>query len=143
MRKDYNVKSVDESWEIAAEVAKLLRPGIVLALHGDLGAGKTTFMQGVGIALGVTKPLTSPTFALSSEYETASFKLVHMDLYRLTSPDDLLDIGYAEYIENGAVVAVEWSERAQELIPDDAIHVYIEHGEEMEDRHIRVQCALT
>jgi len=139
MQQIYNVKSVEESWEVAAKVVKLLKPGAVLALHGDLGAGKTTFMQGVGLALGVTKPVTSPTFTLSGEYDTPSFKLVHMDLYRLTSPDDLLAIGYLEHLENGAVVAVEWPERAEDLIPDHAVHIWLELGEEMEDRTIRVE----
>lgn len=139
MQQIYQVKSVDESWAVAAEVVKLLSPGSVLALHGELGAGKTTFMQGIGIALGVGKPVTSPTFTISSEYLTPAFKLVHMDLYRLTSPDDLLDIGYLEYIESGAVVAVEWPERAEELIPADALHVWLELGEQPEDRRIIVQ----
>ncbi|MDA3924552.1 MAG: tRNA (adenosine(37)-N6)-threonylcarbamoyltransferase complex ATPase subunit type 1 TsaE [Kiritimatiellae bacterium] len=139
MQNIYNVKSVEESWAVAAEVVKLLKPGTVMALHGDLGAGKTTFMQGIAIALHLERPVTSPTFTLSNEYNAAQFKLVHMDLYRLTSPDDLLAIGYAEHIENGAVVAVEWPERAEDLIPADAIHIYLEQGDEMEDRRIIVE----
>ena len=142
MQKEYSVKSVEESWEVAAGVVKLLKPGTVLALHGALGAGKTTFMQGVGMALGVDRPLTSPTFTLSNEYETAGFKLVHMDLYRLTSPEDLLAIGYLEHIESGAVVAVEWPERAEELIPENAVHIRFELGEALEERRITVQTVL-
>lgn len=124
---------------MAAEVARLLEPGTVLALHGDLGTGKTTFMQGIGAALGVNQPLTSPTFTISNEYQTPAFKLVHMDLYRLNSADDLLAIGYAEYLEDGAVVAVEWPERAKELIPATAIHLYFELGDELEERRITVE----
>lgn len=139
MQKTYKITSVEETWAAAAEVAKLLKPGSVIALHGELGAGKTTFMQGVAVALGLNRPITSPTFTLANEYEAAEFKLVHMDLYRLTSPEDLLAIGYAEHIENGAVVAVEWPERAEELIPPDAIHLYLELGDGMEDRIIRVE----
>ena len=138
MQKTFNVKSVEESWGVAAEVAKMLIPGTVIALHGELGAGKTTFMQGIAIALGLDRPVTSPTFTLSNEYMTPAFKLVHMDLYRLTSPDDLLSIGYSEHIENGAVVAVEWPERAEELIPSNAIHLYLELGDGMEERTIRI-----
>ncbi|MDD2599711.1 MAG: tRNA (adenosine(37)-N6)-threonylcarbamoyltransferase complex ATPase subunit type 1 TsaE [Kiritimatiellae bacterium] len=139
MKKNYLVKSVEECWTLAAEVARLLEPGTVLALHGDLGTGKTTFMQGIGTALGVNQPLTSPTFTISNEYQTPAFKLVHMDLYRLDSPDDLLAIGYAEYLEDGAVVAVEWPERAKELIPATAIHLYFELGDELEERRITVE----
>ncbi len=138
MQKTFNVKSVEESWAAAAEVAKMLTPGMVMALYGELGAGKTTFMQGIAMALGIDRPVTSPTFTLSNEYNASQFKLVHMDLYRLTSPDDLLAIGYAEHLEDGAVVAVEWPERADELIPPDALHVYLEQGDEMEDRTITI-----
>ena len=92
MTKTYTVRSVEETWQVAAEVAALLRPGRVVALHGDLGAGKTTFVQGMGLALGLKRPVTSPTFTLSTEYQTPRFKLVHMDLYRLSGPDDLLTI---------------------------------------------------
>jgi len=123
MAKTYTVHSVEETWQAAAELAELLKPGRVIALHGDLGAGKTTFVQGLGFALGLKRPVTSPTFTLSTEYQTSRFKLVHMDLYRLTGPDDLLTIGYPEYLETGAVVAVEWPERAGDLIPPDALHV--------------------
>jgi tRNA threonylcarbamoyladenosine biosynthesis protein TsaE len=141
MKNIYNVKSVEGSWAVAAEVAELLKPGTVVALHGELGAGKTTFMQGIAMALGLDRPMTSPTFTLSNEYQTPTFKLVHMDLYRLTSPEDLLAIGYSEHIESGAVVAVEWPERAEELIPSDAIHLYLELGDEIEERVIRVERA--
>ena len=123
MKTTSTVHSVEETWQVATEIARLLRPGTVIALHGDLGAGKTTFVQGLAFALGLHRPVTSPTFTLSTEYQTPAFKLVHMDLYRLTGPDDLLTIGYPEYLETGAVVAVEWPERAGDLIPPDALHV--------------------
>ena len=135
----YTVHSVEETWRVAAELAATLMPGTVIALHGDLGAGKTTFMQGLGHALGVKRPITSPTFTLSVEYATPRMKLVHMDLYRLTGPDDLLTIGFAEYLESGAIVAAEWPERAGELIPDTAIHVTFALTDEEETRHITIE----
>jgi len=138
MVKTYTVHSVEETWQAAAEVAKLLKPGAVVALHGDLGAGKTTFVQGLGFALGLHRPVTSPTFTLSTEYQTPGFKLVHMDLYRLTGPDDLLTIGYPEYLETGAVVVVEWPERAGDLIPPDALHVHFSLTDDPETRVIEV-----
>lgn len=139
MKKVVTVHSVEETWAVAAELAAGLKPGTVIALQGDLGAGKTTFMQGVGIALGVRRPVTSPTFTLSVEYPTPRFKLVHMDLYRLTGPDDLLTIGYPEYLESGAVVAVEWPERAAELIPRDAIRVSFQLTPDAETRIITIE----
>jgi tRNA threonylcarbamoyladenosine biosynthesis protein TsaE len=138
MNRTYTVRSVEETWQVAAEVAKLLKPGTVIALHGDLGAGKTTFVQGLGLALGLHRPVTSPTFTVCTEYATHRFKLVHMDLYRLTGPDDLLTIGYPEYLETGAVVAIEWPERAGDLIPPDALHVWFFLTDEPETRLIEV-----
>ena len=140
MTKTHTVHSVEETWRVAAEVAELLKPGTVIALHGDLGAGKTTFVQGLGFALGLERPVTSPTFTLTTEYQTPRFKLVHMDLYRLTGPDDLLTIGYPEYLETGSVVAVEWPERAGDLIPPDALHVTFSLTDDPETRVIKVCC---
>ena len=138
MTKTYTVRSVEETWQAAAEVADLLKPGMVIALHGDLGAGKTTFVQGLGFALGLHRPVTSPTFTLSTEYQTSRFKLVHMDLYRLSGPDDLLTIGFPEYLETGAVVAVEWPERAGDLIPPSAVQVRLTLTDDPETRVIEV-----
>jgi len=137
----YTVHSVEETWAAAADIVPLLKPGRVVALHGDLGAGKTTFVQGLGFALGVTRPVTSPTFTLSTEYPTPGFKLVHMDLYRLSGPDDLLPIGYPEYLETGAVVVVEWPERAGDLIPPDALHVSFALTSDPDTRVIEVRWA--
>ncbi|MDR2849318.1 MAG: tRNA (adenosine(37)-N6)-threonylcarbamoyltransferase complex ATPase subunit type 1 TsaE [Verrucomicrobiota bacterium] len=138
MKAAYTVHSVEETWRAAAEVARLLAPGTVVALHGDLGAGKTTFVQGLGFALGVRRPVTSPTFTVCVEYRTAAFVFVHFDLYRLSGPDDLLAIGYPEYLETGAVVAVEWPERAGDLIPPDAVHVRFRLTDDPETREIEV-----
>jgi tRNA threonylcarbamoyladenosine biosynthesis protein TsaE len=134
----YTVHSIEETWRVAAEVARQLTPGSVLALTGDLGAGKTTFMQGVAFALGVKRPITSPTFTLCQEYDTPRFKLVHMDLYRLNGPDDLLTIGFPEHLESGAVVAVEWPERGGDLIPPDALHITLTLSDDADTRTIEV-----
>ena len=141
MTKTYTVHSVEETWQAAAEMVELLKPGRVIALHGDLGAGKTTFVQGLAFALGLKRPVTSPTFTLSTEYQTSKFKLVHMDLYRLTGPDDLLTIGYPEYLETGAVVAVEWPERAGDLIPPDTLHVTFSLTDDPDTRVIELRWA--
>ena len=140
MKTTYTVHSVEETWAVAAQLAPELSPGRVIALIGDLGAGKTTFMQGLGFALGVKRPVTSPTFTLSVEYPTPRFKLVHMDLYRLNGPDDLLTIGFPEYLESGAVVAVEWPERAGDLIPSNAIRIHFTLTENSDTRVITIAC---
>lgn len=138
IQKIHTVHSIEETWRVAAEVARQLTPGRVLALTGDLGAGKTTFMQGVAFALGVKRPITSPTFTLCQEYDTPRFKLVHMDLYRLNGPDDLLTIGFPEHLESGAVVAVEWPERGGDLIPPDALHITLTLSDDADTRTIEV-----
>ena len=135
----HHVASVAETWELAARIAPLLQRGMVVALHGGLGSGKTTFMQGLARALGLNRTLTSPTFAICVEHQTTHFTLAHMDLYRLTGPDDLLAIGFFEYLEEGAVVAVEWPERAGDLLPADTLHIHLSHGETPEARRIEIQ----
>lgn len=123
---------------MANEVGVLLAPGMTLALYGEMGAGKTTFMQGLGRALGIRQRITSPTFSLVSEYSAPRFKLVHLDLYRLDSARDLLDLGFQEYLESGAVVAVEWAEKAAELMPRNTLHIRFALGEDEYSREIEV-----
>ncbi len=137
MENEYSVKSVEETWALAAQFAEELAPGDVVCLEGDLGAGKTTFTQGVGRALGVKRTVTSPTFCLVAEHPSAKFLLVHMDLYRLRTPDDVLAIGWEDYLSRGAVMFVEWSDRAGDLIPPTARHVSFTFGEGEEERVIR------
>ncbi len=112
------LRSIEETFDFAAEVAEGFPPGSILALHGDLGAGKTTFVQGLARALGVTRAVTSPTFTLASEYPLPDgAMLVHMDLYRLTDPMGLYDIGFQEYLDAGARIVIEWPERGGDVIP--------------------------
>jgi tRNA threonylcarbamoyladenosine biosynthesis protein TsaE len=139
MVKDYITHGVAETWQTAAAVAELLPDGGVVALSGELGAGKTTFVQGLAQALGIQRPVTSPTFTLVGEYRGANQRqLVHMDLYRLRSPDDLLVIGFAEYLECGAIVAIEWPDRAGDLLPKDAVHVELRTMRDPDVRLIRI-----
>ncbi len=114
--------------EFAGRMAGLLRGrGAVIALHGDLGAGKTTFVQGLAAALGVSRPVTSPTFTLVGEYPLpGGGLLVHMDLYRLRPGTDLDSIGFDEYVNSGAIVAIEWAERAKDVLPPSTIHLHFD-----------------
>jgi len=124
----YDVSSVEETWALARRFAAELKPGDVICLEGDLGAGKTTFTQGLAAALGVSGRVTSPTFCLVQEHANASGTLlVHMDLYRLHGEEDVLAIGWEDYLARGAILAVEWPERAGSLIPPDARHIVFTH----------------
>jgi len=111
------------------ELGSHLKSGDVLALVGDLGAGKTHITQGIAEHFGYSDEVTSPTFALVNEYETAAEMpdLIHFDLYRLEKPEDLLEIGWEDYLERDAVLVVEWADRFPELMPSGTKCVLIEH----------------
>ena len=132
----FEVSSVEETWALARQFAATLKPGDVVLLKGELGAGKTTFVQGLAAALGVKGRVTSPTFCLVQEHraEESEAFLVHMDLYRLNSEDDVLAIGWEDYLAQGAILAVEWPERAGSLVPPGAHSVVFTHLEGGEER---------
>ncbi|MCK5528659.1 MAG: tRNA (adenosine(37)-N6)-threonylcarbamoyltransferase complex ATPase subunit type 1 TsaE [Kiritimatiellae bacterium] len=130
--------SVDDTWAIAAALVSELPKRSVMALHGDLGAGKTCFVQGMAMALGIDQPVTSPTFTIVNEYHGSRY-LCHMDLYRLSGADEVLALGFDEYLEADGIVAVEWAERAEEVFPADAIHVEIRLLEEASMRSVIIR----
>ena len=124
MKGTFEVGSVEETWSLARRLAAELKPGDIVCLEGDLGSGKTTFVQGLAAALGVAGRVTSPTFCLVQEHGSSDGRLlVHMDLYRLASEDDVLAIGWEDFLARGAILAVEWPERAGSLVPEDAVRV--------------------
>jgi len=134
----FEVRSVEETWALAKAFAQELTSGTVVCLEGDLGAGKTTFTQGLAAALGVPGRVTSPTFCIVQEHAGAETLLVHMDLYRLHGEDDVLAIGWEDYLARGAILVVEWPERAGSLIPESAKKVEFRHGDEEEKRIITI-----
>ena len=129
----------NETWAVAKQFAATLRPGDVVCLEGDLGAGKTTFTQGLCAALGAKRAVTSPTFCIVSEHPAPEFLVVHMDLYRLHGEEDVLQIGWEDYLARGAVLVVEWFDRAGTLIPANAKHVCFAYGEDESVRRISVE----
>ncbi len=141
---EYISRSPEDTAHIAAEVASQLRAGDIILYEGDMGAGKTTFTKGLAAALGITDPVTSPTFALVNEYPEGRIPLFHFDLYRIDSYDDLYAIGFFDYLDRGGIIAAEWSENIegieQELAGDDSrtiLKIRIEKSGENE-RHIKV-----
>lgn len=118
--------AADETKAHAASLALAVSPGSVIALDGDLGAGKTQFTQGLASGLGVPGPVTSPTFNLMEVYEGGSLPLYHFDLYRLDDPADLEDIAFYDYVEGDGVSCVEWASKFADEMPDDRLEVYIE-----------------
>jgi tRNA threonylcarbamoyladenosine biosynthesis protein TsaE len=117
----------------AAEVAESLKPGDVILLEGDLGAGKTTFVQGLAAALGVDAPVTSPTFTLMNVYRTSrGFDLVHVDAYRLEQLSEVVDLALPEILDDGAVAVIEWGERAAPILPGARRIVFNQSGDDGE-----------
>jgi tRNA threonylcarbamoyladenosine biosynthesis protein TsaE len=130
--------SPEETQQIAADLARTLSPGAVLALHGDLGSGKTCFVQGLARGLGIDAPVTSPTFSLIGEY-TGRLKLYHMDLYRLRSAGDAFDLGLEDYVYGDGICAIEWAERVPGLLPAHTCHIRFRPGPEENQRFILVE----
>ncbi|MCP4645933.1 MAG: tRNA (adenosine(37)-N6)-threonylcarbamoyltransferase complex ATPase subunit type 1 TsaE [bacterium] len=122
-------RSEAETERLGRTLAPLLPIGAVVALRGDLAAGKTCLVRGMAAHFGANGLVHSPTFTLVNEYGTDP-KLYHMDLYRLGGPEELADLGYEELFEPDGVCAVEWSERAGNLLPDARLEVLLEHGGE-------------
>ena len=123
----------------AARMAQSLKGGAVLALEGDLGSGKTTFTQALAFALGVKRPVTSPTFTLVCEYPLPDGRrLVHMDLYRLKGASDLEALGFREYLDSGDIVCIEWPDRAEDELPPDAMRIRFEIGDNPDSRVVTI-----
>ena len=114
-----------ETEEIGQKLAEKLPGGSVVAMYGDLGAGKTAFVRGMARGMGLSCRVSSPTFTIVNEY-LGERELIHFDMYRLSSADELFDIGWEDYLSRGAVCAVEWSENVQDAFFGDEIVVRIE-----------------
>ncbi len=122
---EFITNTPEETEKVGAALAQKLQPGTVLAFEGDLGAGKTAFTRGLARGLGYTQPVTSPTYTIVNEYLGGRLPLFHFDMYRLSSSDELWDIGWEDYLDRGGICAVEWSENVADAM-ENAIRVRIE-----------------
>ena len=124
----FETNSPEETRAVARKIASLLRPGDLIAYRGGMGAGKTTFTAGLAQGLGSSAWVSSPTFALVHEYD-GPLLLCHFDMFRVTTLDDLWSTGFFDYLEGGAVLAVEWSENIRDALPQPHITVDFTVGE--------------
>jgi tRNA threonylcarbamoyladenosine biosynthesis protein TsaE len=122
-------RSAAQTETLAANLAAVLPVDAVLALHGDLGAGKTTFIRGLARAWGIKEPVTSPTFNLYSIYQ-GERQLIHLDAYRLNAKADLDALMIEDFLKSPWCFAVEWPDRIEGTLPDDAWHLYLEIAQE-------------
>ncbi len=125
--------SVAETQAVAARIARQVAVGDCIVLNGDLGAGKTAFVQGLARELGIGEPVTSPTFNLLASYDSGQLMLHHLDVYRLSGPDDAMDLDLHELAETGLTV-IEWGDRLAELLPPERLDIEISLGEDPDDR---------
>lgn len=127
-----------ETQALAREIASLLRPGDLLAYRGGMGAGKTTFTAGLAEGLGLGDVVSSPTFALVNEYRGERAVLYHFDMYRISGFDDLYSTGFFDYLDEEAILAVEWSENIDGALPQGTIFITLEQTGG-QDRRITIE----
>lgn len=128
------LRGTEDTERFGLELAGELKAGDVIALTGDLGAGKTTLAKSIAKGLGVRENVTSPTFTIVCEYMSGRLPLFHFDLYRIGSEEEAFEAGLEEYFSRGGVSVIEWAERVPGLIPDDARVIVLEYGEKEDER---------
>ncbi len=130
-------RSEDETIQIAIKFSEVLKPGDVVALYGELGSGKTRFVQGVCLGLGVKETVNSPTFIIMNKYE-GRLTVYHFDFYRVNSLDEIIDLGFREFVYNDAVSLIEWADVAYEILPEKRYEVYLKFTDEENKREIEI-----
>lgn len=138
MQKFYS-SSDSQTREIAAGIAKTLSPGTVLCLFGEMGVGKTVFTNGLCRAMGVKDYVSSPTFTVVNEYDGDGFPIYHFDMYRIEDEDELLEIGFEEYLTSGGICIIEWPENVMNSLPKKRIDVEILRGDDFSERTIIIK----
>ena len=134
---DLLTASPEETRAVGEAVAPALRGGDVVSLTGDLGAGKTTFVQGVAAALGVSERVVSPTFTLVREYH-GSLPVYHFDVYRLDHLQEVLDLGFEEILDRGGLVFIEWGDAIEALLPESYLQIELTIPDEESRRRLEV-----
>jgi tRNA threonylcarbamoyladenosine biosynthesis protein TsaE len=121
----FESSSPDETYELGRSIGEKMTPGSVIALEGDLGAGKTLFTQGLAAGLGITEPVNSPTFTILQIYESGRMPLYHFDVYRIEDPYEMEEVGFDDFIFGEGVSVIEWPGQIYELFPDIYIRIRI------------------
>lgn len=125
------IKNIDDINNTAKEFIRLIDQNTVFAFHGEMGAGKTTFIKAICEELGVDDVINSPTFAIVNEYRSGSAELIyHFDFYRINKIEEAYDFGYEDYFYSGALCFIEWPEKIEELLPGETVNVTIRENED-------------
>jgi tRNA threonylcarbamoyladenosine biosynthesis protein TsaE len=130
--------AVEATQGLGGAIAELARPGDIVLLAGELGAGKTALVQGFGRGLGITEPITSPTFMLARQHQGGRLTLHHLDVYRLEQMQEVFDLGLPEVLDEGGVTVIEWGDAIVPALPADFLEVRLRFGQGDDDRVIDV-----
>ena len=130
----------DDTFAFGKKLGEAAEPGTVYTLVGDLGVGKTVLTQGLAEGLGITEAVNSPTFTILQVYEEGRLPLYHFDVYRITDPDEMYELGYEEYFYGDGVCVIEWADLIEELLPEHTIRIEIQYGENEGERIYRCTC---
>ena len=128
------IKNESETKKFGLNLAQRLKKGSIIALTGDIGAGKTTLSKYIAEGLGVSEMITSPTFTIVQEYHSGRLPLYHFDVYRIGDMEEMFELGYEEYFYGDGVTIVEWADQIMELIPEEAMGIHIEYGKTPDER---------
>ena len=143
--KTFHTHSPEETQAVGVEIGQRLRPGDVVALSGDLGAGKTCLTQGIarGVGLAPGEIVNSPSYILMNQY-AGRIPIYHIDLYRLQDPNQIADLGLEEFLEGDGVCVIEWAERMQAALPAKTIFITItEEGESIRRIDVSIEAAMS
>lgn len=134
---EIKLNNLEETNEFGIRLGENLIVGDILCLNGDLGAGKTTLSKSIGLGLGVSEYITSPTFSLINQY-SGRIPVYHFDVYRLENTDELFDLGFDEYFYGGGVCIIEWADKIDKMIPKERIVIDIEKGNNPNERILKL-----
>ena len=122
----YQSYSAEDTFSFGVQIGESCQPGDIFLLNGDLGVGKTVFSKGIGKGLGITEPISSPTFTILQIYEEGRIPLYHFDVYRIADIEEMEEIGYEDYFYGQGICLIEWASRIEEILPDNAVVITIE-----------------
>ena len=134
--------SAKETFEAGYRLAQSVHPGQIYCLNGDLGVGKTAFVQGLAKGLGIDVPITSPTFTIVNEY-SGRLPLYHFDVYRIADSDEMYEIGYEEYVYGDGVSVIEWPQLIDDILPENRYDVTISKDYSRHDNYRKIEIQKT
>lgn len=134
-------RNAEDTYKIGEGLGRMLFPGSIICLTGDLGAGKTAFTQGIGKGLGVSEHVISPTYTIINEYTTGRIPLYHFDVYRLGSSDEMYELGCDEYLYGDGATVLEWADSVDDVIPAERLWITIRKLESPDEREIIMEAS--